>query len=220
VTDPRRILELIARLGTSQTPGSSVAVGIPYQSIAFDEFSCIPAQKGSQVAHEYAILKSHILPGWPLASVLDIGANVGYYSFNFSRVEGVSRVDAVDADPDNRALVDELSRQSGLCVRVHDAIPTSGQWDLCVMMNVHHWIEQAIGVKATKELLHDLSRRVRAMFFQTAHKESRAHVLSSLKDSESIESYLSECGWTDIINLGSTQPGPPRFLFRAQGVVD
>jgi len=218
ITNRGRILELVSRLGTSGTPGSSVSIGVPYQSLPFDALADIASQKGAQVASEYGVIERHIPERF--ATVLDIGANVGFHSFMLSRKPGVVRVDAVDADPDNRALMAELAAQSGECVFAHSAIPDDAHWDVCVMLNVHHWIENKIGYEGTRLLMQTLSQRVGTIFFQTAHQESRAHVLSALRNEAGIGSYLEECGWGCVRSLGSTQPGPPRFLFTAIGAVN
>src|SRR4051812_43772020 len=96
------IREKISRLGAVKLPGSNTKAGLPYQPIPFAEFSDVDSKERAQTVREYnavlmelGITPQHLAasgipysPDEPITiqedddlpdSVLDIGANVGYF---------------------------------------------------------------------------------------------------------------------------------------------
>ena len=213
------IKELVAKIAIDgYRDGSSTRAGVPYQPIPFDEFADIPAQKGDRVRAEWEKVRE--LAQSP-DRVLDIGANIGFYSFMLAK-EGATDVMAVERDPDNVAVLKALATWSGLAVQVRPTVweTMNGTYDLVLMLNVHHWIHKSDGEERTNLLMRMIALNCRQLIFQTAHLEGGAfYTVPGLRNEDDIALYLTRMGFHDVRAVGKTMHGKERVLFSAKGAI-
>lgn len=220
------IQEAVSELGTGELhPGSSIRPGVAYHPIPFEFLKDVPFEKDACIG-ELNILKA--LESWGGAKVLEIGCANGYFTFNLARLG--ARVDAYEPDPNayhlNRLLLDyEYSGSNNPPIQFFNkAIDTSDlsgkYYDFCILLNAHMWLEKAMGDKATRAFMSDLSAHCGAVYFQTAHAESEGmYVIDRLKSGKDIADYLRECGFYHVDAVSSSsEHGGVRYLFRATGL--
>lgn len=194
------LADALAKLGTGKyRDGSSTYAGRPYQPLPFHHLPPVPSQKGAIVRAEAGVIFEHLgwhvslpdvgddagyrpaqpaMPGWDpevpgVSRVLDIGANIGFYSLIAATLG--KRVIAIEADERNVEVMDILRASIGaevLClpdvdmVRP-DACGVTFDFDVTFMLNVHHWIHKQRGDDETNALMRDLARMTKCIYFQT-----------------------------------------------------
>jgi SAM-dependent methyltransferase len=242
------IKALIEELGVGDyRDGSSSYHGMPYQPIPFAEFQDVPSQKGFVVRQEAAVVFSHM--GWPLEllpdvgpragykpkplqpvgrgvlgevhSVLDVGANVGFYSLLAAK-RGC-RVTAVERDDRNARILRALATWQQLNVWVEpdlaQALSSEATFDVALLLNVHHWIHKQLGSARTDALICEIGRRARNVYFQTPLEWNRSfYVVPGLKSPEDVRLYLASVRLTaTLIAESDHHTNDPRYLFHARG---
>jgi hypothetical protein len=93
-------------------------------------------------------------------------------------------------------------------------------YDICLMINVHMWMEKQIGKKRTLKFMRKLSNHVNVIYFQTAHAESSGRErVKRLKCERDIFDYLKSCGCSNIRKLPKPESRTrrPRILIKANG---
>jgi len=210
------VVEAVNKIKGLQVPGSSTRDGIAYQPLPdFFGFKYIDSQKGATVKDVLRLIQPLIHSG---KTLLDIGANVGYYSFMLTEDKDMTCT-VIEKDQNNVAVIQALNEMMIATNRAPVNIKSmlvSGKdrFDYILMLNVHHWIEKELGMVGTIKYMTEVAGCCQAMFFQTAHQQSRSsYRVGYLKDERDIERYLNACGWEYVIRLGNTQPEEPRYLF-------
>lgn len=217
----KTVLEMVSQIEGMKVPGSSTKSGVPYQP--FPDFMRIEgpaAQKWQNVWNEYLLVQKLIDSD---KFILDIGANIGYFSFMLSHHKN-AKCRAIELDRANRRVMEALNEimfheNYGHKIDVGQTIKfDSGEvFDYTLMLNVHHWIYKEKGAQPTKTLMRKIAKHSGELFFQTAHAESNAfYKVEELKNAESIIAYLHSCGWKDVTLLANTQPEKPRYLFHCK----
>lgn len=155
----------------------------------------------------------------------EIGSSVGGCTFRLA--EKCSHITAFEADRFAYRTSEAIRRHKGISNAIFINKPFSQDtinalpdyFDLCIMINVHMWIEKQLGQHATMSLMKSLSQRIGTLYFQTAHKESGGmYTVSHLQDAGDIARYLKECGFARIVEIKRTQShGGIRIMFACQG---
>lgn len=93
-----RIKELIKKIGVNKSPGSSVTPGWTYNPIPFDDFKDIPCHRADASWKRWEAIKKAV--NFDGAIVLDIGANVGFFTFKIAQDFKPRFVYALETDLD------------------------------------------------------------------------------------------------------------------------
>lgn len=207
------VFEALNLIKGGSSIGSSKHDGIAYQPLPDFLNTTTLSQKELTVKETYKIVEDKIRPG---SSVVDIGANIGYFSFMLQENKHC-RCSIIEKDQQNLVVIERLNKvlqNRGMTPVKLITDLGSGDWDYALLLNVHHWIEHELGREGAIGYMHNLAERARVMFFQTAHSESRSlYKVDYLKNVSDIQLYLELCGWRYSVCLGSTQPEEPRYLF-------
>lgn len=215
----QQVMAAVAAVGRGEyRDGSSTQEGRPYQPIPFNEFADVPAQKPEPVEREWRL----IAPTIPATakSLLDVGANIGFYSWKLAKA-GFADVVAVETDPANLAVLNALRAWSGLAqVAVATDLDAVLDWrrhfDVGLMLNVHHWIVKDRGFDATTRLMWRIARQVDVLYFQTAHRgQASLYCVDELDGPLAVANHLHDVGFADVELLSASQHGDARYLFRA-----
>lgn len=220
----KEIQEAIAKIGSDgYRDGSSVNEGWTYHIIPFDDFQDVQAHKG-QCVNEFEKIMEHIAKVRKMDMLIDVGANIGYFSYKFANI--FKKVIAIESDD----LVSTAAKKLGeyYAIKNVDYFTTHfnkefldifekivGQKaDVTLMLNVHMWITKHEGVDGAKAIMKQLAKNTRYLFFQTAHAESSAMFQDDhLRDFNDIKEYLEECGFTDVEQINvSMHDNKPRLL--------
>jgi SAM-dependent methyltransferase len=220
---------LIQQIGTKgYRDGSSTKPGFVYHSIPFDGFEDIRIHKNGHCAKEYDLIKKvlenkNIQPD----SVLDIGSNIGFFTFNFNR-DFDAEVSAVEKDSFNAEVLSAFNQHYQLTDKitvhnsdVHQFLQSNEKtFDVGLMLNVHMWVHKQHGSAATKKIMSELCGKVKHFFFQTAHAESAGmYIIKELRTVAQVQEYLKEVGFTDVEQVFKTtwHGKKNRTLFYAKG---
>ncbi len=208
---------LVALIGPKERcDGSSTREGWTYHKIPFDGFDDVPVHKTACVVERDLVVDD--LVGFDYKSVLDVGCNVGWFSFYFARLG--KEVLGIEADRSvfgvanflrDRAQLSNLDFWSG---SFDDRCPLN--YDVVLFLNVHMWIERQIGLQRTADSLRNLT--LKRLYFQTAHAASGGKAkVKRLKGLDDIAIYLQSCDFSKVKLLGETTAhGGIRYLFRAE----
>lgn len=216
MSDLNNIIEMIKRIGTKgYRDGSSTDGGYLYHPIPFKEFNKFLVHKKSAPSEWQVILDDYgSVDG---KKILDIGCANGFFSFNASMLganivayEGDKLVYDVDEAIRKYKVIDNIKFVN----KYFDdnvSMSIADDFDIAIMMNVHMWIYKQIGAERTMKMMRDLSSKVGTLYFQTSHKKSRGMFkVRELEDRESIEKYLFDCGFSDVIHLKRWEKGSNR----------
>ncbi len=153
-----------------------------------------------------------------IESVIDVGCAAGYYSFNLIRMYKIQRVMGYEADPIMLSFLktakkifclDELVLNSGISTKTKFQ-----DVDLVICMNVHMWLEKQLG-KKVDDIISNLIKHSKEMFFQTAHAESSGiYKVNRLKSKADIQKYLEKLGGKKVTFIDSSKRGGKRYLFK------
>ena len=216
------IYSLISKIASEgYHDGSSLAEGVLYHPIPYPEFNRIPAHKNEAPAELEAIVKSG--EQFDGKSLLEVGCANGF--FTFVAAQKAARVVAFEGDPTvNRVTkaVAEYKELSNVEIvpmyfNSEELSMIQGDFDIALMLNVHMWLHKQLGSDALREVMGQLAKRVKVLYFQTAHAESGGdYLVTELADQAAIEAYLRDCGFPNITLLRTTAGhGGIRHLFRA-----
>lgn len=221
------ILDAVALIATEgYRDGSSVWEGYTYHPIPFEEFSSVLPHK-VVCTTEYETIKKFMKErGISSSTVLDLGSNVGFFSFNFNRDFGSSVV-GVEKDSfpyevasllglfyDKKEV--EFKNEDGL----EYILATDKKFDTVNFMNTHMWMHKQHGTEKTFRMMKRLSEITKHLFFQTAHAESASmYTVDELKNKEELIKYLEEAGFNDIemVLESALHDSKLRILFYAKG---
>ena len=109
--------------------------------------------------------------------VLDLGCNLGFFSFHAAKRGGV--VTGVDVDQKNIRICKILARENPDCQvkfiesKLEEFIPKikKGEYDLVFCFSVLHWCTLAEGFPFIQKLLEDLSKKIPTGLFELAQRK-------------------------------------------------
>ena len=132
-------------------------------------------------------------------SVIDIGCAAGYNIFNLMRNFKLDSAIAYEADPLVFNFLSHIKKY--FCLKelelVHRVYPNTEfePVDLVICMNIHMWLVKQFGVNDSNEIISNLIRNSKEMFFQTASAESNGkYKVKWLKTREMVGDFLKELG--------------------------
>ena len=108
--------------------------------------------------------------------VLDLGCNLGFFSFHAAKWGGV--VTGVDIDENNIRFCKILARENPdykinfVMAKLEEFIPTikEGEYDLVFCFSVLHWVTQQYGFQFVQNMLVDLSKKIPNGLFELAQR--------------------------------------------------
>lgn len=198
--DIMKAISLIASKGYRD--GSSVWEGVTFHPIPFSEFSTVRAHKIGCYT-EYDTIKKFIEEKKiPSSTVLDLGSNVGFFSFNLNR-DFNSEVLGIEKDSFSAEVAQLLSNYyetKKVKFEIGDGLDyvlnTDKVFDVVLLLNTHMWMYKQHKPEKTMRMMKRLSKVAKHLFFQTAHAESASmYIVEELKNKESLISYLREAGF-------------------------
>jgi len=218
------IRRLISDIGSQgYKDGSSVQKGYVYCKLPFEEFADIPFHKDHAELELDQIL-THSGDLLRNSEILEIGSAVGEFTFRIAKT--ANHITAIEADTFSYRVAEAMKIYKGIGnidfvnTRFQDFLNSSEQvFHTCLCLNVHMWIEKQLGRDNTIDLLKRLSRRVKHLYFQTAHSASGGmYLVEYLRSSRDIASYLADCGFNAVEEVSRTEShGGERILFYCQG---
>lgn len=200
----------------------------PYQPFAFSELADIPSRRGEQTMREYiTILEELHRRRYVPNKLLDIGANTGFFTFRLAQTFPSCTITAVERDRQTASILLAQARWKNITnleMVAGDLFHAQGQFDVTVMLNVHHWIAHELRWDTVRGIMQDLARRTRLLFFQTAHAESEARDpdtgadlrVMEIKNGAEVLAHLKAAGFKNPRMLLRSFP-KPRYLIVAEG---
>jgi SAM-dependent methyltransferase len=144
-----------------------------YHPIPFYEFRGLTTQVQSAVPYQRLSMVLHGYQDFAGLKVLDLGCNVGFYSFSLAR-RG-AQVTGLDIRPEYIEVASRLARIYAINAKFEatavtpELICSNGTgWDLALCFSVIQWIIDQQGIEYGKKVLRAISERCPAMFFDTA----------------------------------------------------
>ena len=151
-------------------------------------------------------------------SVLDIGCNVGFFSFKSAEAGHFAY--GVEYHRSNILICNSIksaTNTKNVTFLRHfidpDFIEKMPAFDTVINLSVfHHWVK-AYGLDRAKEMMKVLASKCNCMVFETGQSDEYGsqwpEVLSFMGDtpSEWIESFLKEIGFKDVKNIGTFSTG-------------
>ena len=214
---------MLSKIGKKRYDGSSLRKGWTYHPVPFEEFNSGKCHKDAAISEYKDVLEYCPFVKDGNKNILDIGSNIGYFSFQLAQLGNV--VVGVEADP----VVLEAAQAIRLYKNIWNInfiqiIDTNVldhiiDFDLVLLLNTHMWIYKQLGAKRTIELMKKLASKTKYMLFQTAGKESGGkYRIKKLVDRTAIRDYLEKCGFNGITFLrDTTVHGGIRSLFLCKG---
>jgi len=223
--DITKKISLIASEGYKD--GSSVWQGVTFHPIPFDDFSSVRSHKKIPCHAEYTAIKNFIEEKKiEKDSVLDLGSNVGFFSFSFNR-DFDSTVLGIEKDAFNEQVARLLAlfyEKRRVTFEIGDALEyvlaTDKVFDIVLCLNTHMWMYKQHTAEKTMQMMKKLAKMTRHLFFQTAHAESASmYTVNELKNKEELINYLKEAGFENIepIFESNLHDRKLRILFYAEG---
>jgi len=247
------VRELVAQLGQQLRPGSNTKPGLPYQPIPFPEFADIPSKERAITEAQYeAVVREveakaddslfyhagKLMPPTPPRSILDIGANVGYFILQLAEKYSTRVNVAVEPDPYSAQVMYALARMKSINLTVANKLGLAPlRWinlphqpyivyDVVLCLNVHQWLNLALEPEQLNKVMHTLKTCSKLFLFQTAHAESIARDITTgndarvmwLRNERSIHLYLEHFGFQQVHTIHKSYDQHPRYLISAIGV--
>ena len=211
----------IARLGKQYEDGNSNCIGYTYHPIPFEEFNRSSVHRGHDSCKTRldAILSdSQVGKG---DRVLDIGANVGYFSFGFSKLGAI--VDSVELQRDTFEIGSLLSllydadvNYINKPVSIRLVKHLDHRYKVTLLLSVVHWILKQNGKANTLELLRYIDSVSDILYFEAPSSGNDALVFhEEFSSKRNLEAFLAEAfPERDISELGSSADWGGRVLYR------
>lgn len=133
----KALQEAIAKLGAVYSKGSSLNPGWSYNPIPFPEFENIPCHRLETSYSRWQVLQSFI-NDWKSKVVLDIGCNVGFFSFQALKMGG--RVYGVELDNASRRVCQLVTKKYKLDGKFTKKINFKIHYDIVLAFSVLNWM--------------------------------------------------------------------------------
>jgi FkbM family methyltransferase len=157
-----------------------------YHPIPFKEFQELSVSSSKKaVEHKWSKIESVIddIFGKDLngKKVLDIGANAGFYTYNFSK-KG-AEVTAFEPHPRYKSLGSQIIEEKNLNIRWQDEMVTSDhpylqeKYDICLMLSVYQWMAEG-GEKSdyAQACLKQVSNQSDYLIFELGFNRGKSHI--------------------------------------------
>lgn len=164
-----RIRARVKALGATYEDGNSNLVGYTYHPIFFPGFDSVPAHRAACDARLDAII-GDLQPragDW----ILDVGANVGYFSFGLA--ERGAFVEAYEAESDTFEIGAALAQlHDANVIYVNRSVSARAlpllrpRYRAVLLLSVFHWIVKQEGESQALAVLRDLLRRSERLYFE------------------------------------------------------
>jgi hypothetical protein len=192
----RRIMSRVAELGRWYEDGNSDLRSHTYHPIPFPAFEHIKCHRSEVELRLNAILtRLDVTRGdW----ILDIGANVGFFSFSLERLGAmVEAYELNSATFEIGAALSKLYKTNVLYINKplgRESLPfLRPHYKAILLLSVFHWIVKQEGREGAATVLRDLARRADLIFFEVPTSASDGMFQDELFASkEAIESFLRE----------------------------
>lgn len=144
-----------------------------YHPIPFDEFSSLrTSSKPASAYRKWQLIRQALnSPNLQQLRVLDVGANAGFYSYQFAK-EGAT-IDAYEPTRRYATLGSQIAELYHLPIRWHGksldlaSLAPSAQYDITLMLSVFQWISQGNErLEEAKQLLLQISKQSQTLFFE------------------------------------------------------
>jgi len=190
----RRVLNRVKELGQWYEDGNSDLVAFTYHPIPFPGFERIKCHRGEVESRLNAILtKLDIAKGdW----ILDIGANVGFFSFSLERLGAmVEAYEVNSATFEIGAALSKLYKTNVLYVNKPLGLESlqylRPRYRAVLLLSVFHWIVKQEGREGAAAILRDLAKRADMIFFEVPTSPSDGMFQDELFASKTaIETFL------------------------------
>lgn len=220
-TIDKEVNPLINKIGsTIYFDGSSVKQGVVYHPITIPYIN-------SQYVLDCKELAKDIIDNISITpeSVIDIGASVGYMTFELIRNFNLTKAYAYEADPHVNAFLKKVKGMYFLNeLEILDGVNLDTSFpevDVSLMLNVHMWLHKQLGREGSDKILSDLIKKSKITFFQTCGSESGGMYVIKDKEfssKEEIEKHLYSLGAKRVYYI-KAEPihGLYRHLFKIEG---
>lgn len=193
-----------------------------YHPLPFPEFGHLKTSSSAKAAYRKWGFICRALGGGSFGGlrVLDIGANAGFYSFNFAKLGAV-----VDAYERHQHYVDigrRIVEATGLSVCWHDKAMTEEDirgknYDVSLMLSVFQWISRGNEeIDEACKLLEAVAKASRTLFFELGCNYGKSAIYVDECALRWIWRLLNRCTSPKrVMYLGTTNPwkGARRYMF-------
>lgn len=214
----KRVLARVRELGRQYEDGNSDLMAYTYHPIpfpGFEQVNCHRSEIGSRL--EAILSRLSIDPGdW----ILDIGANVGFFSFSLERLGAM--VEAYEPNSPSfeiGAALSKYHKASVLYINKPFGRETlrylRPRYRAVLLLSVFHWIVKQEGKEGAAAILQDLARRADLIFFEVPSRPGDGMFDHELFRSKSAtEEFLRETlPGVAISELAHDQEWGGRYLF-------
>ena len=191
-----RILDRVSQLGRWYEDGNSDLVQFTYHPIPFPGFEGVNSHR-KKMYDRLAAIVAEIGPmqgEW----ILDIGANVGYFSFSLERLGAVVEAYEINSDTfEIGAALSKLHRTNVLYINKAFGTPALAylrpRYKAVLLLSVFHWIVKQEGIEASARLLQQLAERSDLILFETPCTEAEGMFLhQAFSSQQAVENFLRQ----------------------------
>lgn len=201
--------------------GSSSSLGRAYHIVDLPYFKEKIEYSKDTCIGEYKLIKETI-PIKP-KSFIDIGCANGYFTFNLLRDFNIKKCLSFERDlaPYNFLnMVKNIYKlyEQAVLKEISNSTQIKG-FDLAIFLNSHMWIYKQYGKKITFDIVKNMIKKSKIMYFQTAGGYSKGrYTISEYKHRNDIVQMLSDAGAQNIDYIDTTigAHNAPRDMFLVQ----
>lgn len=159
------------------------ASGDIYHPLPFPEFQDLTTSSNARSAHHKWARIKNCLPlrtRFSTSRVLDIGANAGFYAFNFAKLGAT--VDAYEPHQHYAAIGHQIVEATGLSVRWHNKKLErtdlhNKRYDIALMLSVFQWISEGDSyLEGATELLRMVASSSRVLIFELGCNQGKSAI--------------------------------------------
>lgn len=192
----RRVRRRVAELGRWYEDGNSDLLAFTYHPIPFPGFEGIRSHRSEAESRLQGIL--NVLPIKAGDWILDVGANVGYFSFGLERRGAfVEAYESNSASFEIGAALSKLHHTNVLYINKAFGACTLAylrpRYKAALLLSVFHWIVKQEGQEAAGRVLRTVAGRSDYIFFESPHSSADGNFQHELFTSrESVMRFLIE----------------------------
>ena len=208
--------DILSNMGKIYHDGSSKHKGKTYHPINIHYYKDNLYHK--DVDYEFNNIIKNIKK--PIETVIDVGCAAGFYLFNLFRKFQMNKIIGFEADPTMRSFLKSITNTFCLDdILINEGVNEKTEFpdvDLAICMNVHMWLVKQYG-KGADEIISNLIKHSKEMFFQTAGLESSGmYLVKWLKNKDDIKKYLENLGGKKVTFIDVSKRGGLRYLFKIE----